>query len=332
MKKQFMRLAVVLIALTALAGTARAAQIELTFGHIQHPGHDLYKAPEHFKKLVEERTGGRVTVSTFPSSQLGTEREMAEQCIMGTLDITFGPISSWASVLNVPVLAVFELPFLYDSLETQKRVIDGMLATECEALLKGTGVRLLLTYSNGIRSPILKNKPIHTLDDLKGVKMRCAEIPLYVQTWSHLGCNIVTSPWSEVYTVVSQGVADAAEADAVGLVNVNLHEVCKYFSKIAQMGNVYAACINEDTWNRLPDDLRKIVAECAAESAAEQMRGRKQSDDEAERVMAAAGVKINDIAPAERARMREAVKPIYDEYANKYSAHDLIARLLKMTE
>lgn len=332
MRRRFMHCIAALFLCALAAGASRASEFELNYGHIQNPGHDLAVAPEYFKKIVEERTGGRVAISIFPSSQLGTAREMMEQCAMGTLDITFAGASDWASAINVPELAAFELPFLYNNLEAQKKLIDEILVAECTERLKGTGVRLLLTYSNGIRNPILKSKPIYTMDDLKGLKMRCPENPLFVDTWKYLGCNTVTSPWSEVYTVLSQGVADAAEADPVGLVNVNLQEVGKFYSRVAHMGSIYMVCINEDAWNGIPEDLQKIILECAVESETQQIKGRQKNDDIAEEALAKAGVKLNDLNEGERARMREAVKPIHDNFAKKHNLRELVDRLLALGE
>lgn len=301
--------------------------ISLEFGHIQNPGHALYIAPEQFKKLVEERTGGRVVVNIYPASQLGSAREMMEQVSMGTLDMTLADASDWASALNIPKLGVFNLPFLTDSLASQGKIIEKIIPVEAPAMLEGSGLRLLMTYSNGLRHPLIKSKPITRLEDIQGLKMRTPETKLYVDIWNCMGAHTVTSAWSEAYTILQQGVADAVEADDVGLVSMNLQEVGRYMSKIGHLPQAYMVLINEKKWNSIPEDLQKIITDCALENQKQQIADRDAMGVEAEKTIAAAGVKINEISSEERERMRAACQPIYDEYINKYGLGELIKKM-----
>jgi tripartite ATP-independent transporter DctP family solute receptor len=317
------------------SGTASAADVktyEFNFGHIQNPGHDLYVAIENFAKLVGERSNGAVKIKVFPSSQLGTEREMIEQSVMGTLDIMISDPAGWSTGLELPELGVFGLPFMYNTLETQKKIIDNVVLAEFQKRSIPKGVHPMFVYSNGIRHVITKNKPIVNMDDIKGLKMRCPENPLFVGTWRALGANTVTTPWSEVYTALSQGVCDAAEADSVGLVNTNLHEVGKYLSHTGHMGGLYITSMNEKKWQTLPKEIQDIFLQVGAESSADQIANRKKSDDVAEKTMADKGVKIIEISAAERAKMRQAVEPLYQEYAQKYGMGELIEKLLELAK
>lgn len=320
-----------IIPMFAVQADGSGSPIALEFGHIQNPGHSLAIAPEEFKAMVEERTNGKVVVNIYPSSQLGTAREMMEQVSMGTLDMTCCDTADWASSLNIPELAVFNLPFLTKNLATQATLIRTIVPEEVPAMIKGTGVRLLMTYSNGIRQPLLKHKPINSLDDIKGLKMRTAETAMYVDLWNALGASTVTSAWSEAYTLLQQGVADALEADVTGLVNQNMQEVGKYLSKIGHLGAIYCVFINEGKWNSIPEDLQKIIQEAALESQEKQLLGRQASDDKAEEVMIKAGVVINDITPEERNRMKDACRGIYEKY-EKMGLGELIDRMLALNK
>ena len=304
--------------------------IKLSFGHIQNPGHSLYIAAENFKNLVESKSGGKVVINIYPSSQLGTAREMMEQTTIGTLDMTFAATSDWAIGLNIPELSVFELPFLYANIEQQQKVIEEILPQETEKMLANSSVKLMFTYLNGIRNSLTKTKPINTIDDIKGLKMRTPESTLSVDMWKNLGAINVTSPWSDVYTVLQQGVSDAIEADAVGMVNMNLQEVGKYYSRTAHMGNIYIVCINKNKWDSIPADLQKIIQEAGMESQSTQIAGRKAEDENAEKILQDAGVVLNDVSAEERLKMREAEKTIYDEFSQKYNLGDLVQKLLSI--
>jgi C4-dicarboxylate-binding protein DctP len=302
--------------------------IELSFGHIQNPGHSLYVSTEEFKRVVEERSNGRVKITIYPSSQLGSNREMMEQCDMGTLDITFAGASDWATVTQVQELAAYELPFLYKNLDAQKSLIYDILTPEIGKYVEKTNLRPLIINTNGMRNTLSRVKPINRLEDIKGMKVRMPETALYVDTWTALGATVVTSPWSEAYTILQQGVADTVEPDTVGMVNANLHEIGKYYTRLGQMGAIYITFINKDKWNSIPPDLQQILRDAGRETAEAQINNRKAEDAVAEDVMAKAGVIANDVAPAERARMREAVKPVYDNFAQKYNLRPLVDRLL----
>lgn len=315
---------------TVDSGETGTPEVTLEFGHIQNPGHALAIAPEEFKALVEEKSEGRVAVTIYPSSQLGSAREMMEQVTMGTLDMTCCDTADWAAALSVPQLAVFNMPFLTKDLATQAELIRTIVAEEVPKMLEGTDVRLLMTYSNGIRQPLLKKGPINSLDDIKGLKMRTAETPLYVNLWNCLGASTVTSAWSEAYTILQSGVADAVEADVTGLVNQNLQEQGRYLSKIGHLGAIYCVLINEDKWNSIPADLQEIIQECALESQETQLTNRQASDDAAEKVMEDAGVIINEVSSEERNRMKDACQPIYDEYEKNYNLGELIERMLAL--
>lgn len=337
MKKKWTRILLALLCCGLLASCGGAGTCEgpepevvLDFGHIQNPGHALAVAPEEFKALVEERSEGRIQVNLYPSSQLGSAREMMEQVTMGTLDMTCCDTADWAAALSIPELAVFNMPFLTKDLDTQAELINTIVSEEVPKMLEGSGVRLLMTYSNGIRNPLLKTKPITCLEDIQGIKMRTAETPLYVDLWNCLGASTVTSAWSEAYTLLQQGVADAVEADATGLVNQNLQEQGKYFSKIGHLGAIYCVFMSEEKWDKIPADLQEIIQECALESQNTQLEERQASDDAAEKKMEEDGVQINEVSAEERERMKDACQPIYDEYAEKYDLGDLIERMLAL--
>lgn len=325
----FMAAVMCIVSLTACGQKSSNSDddvIVLEFGHFQNPGHAIYIAPEEFKELVEECTNGRVKINIYPASQLGSAREMMEQVSMGALDITVADASDWASTFNMPELGVFNLPFLSKDLESQTEIIRTIVPEEVPKMLKDSSLHLLMAYSNGIRQPLTQTKPITCLEDIKGIKIRTPETKLYVDLWNALGASTVTSAWSEAYTLLQQGVADAVEADDVGLVSQNLQEVGKYMSNIGHLGQAYLVLINEEKWNSIPVDLQQIIEECAQENMEKQLTDRQALGEEAMKTIEDAGVEINDISTEERQRMRDKCQPIYDEYMS-YGLEELIEKM-----
>jgi tripartite ATP-independent transporter DctP family solute receptor len=315
---------------TGVGEAADGDKITIRLGHIQNPGHDESSALERLVKELNEASGGRVVLEVYPSMQLGTEREMVEQVVMGTLDISMSDPGGWATGMQIPELYVFGLPFLYDSVDVQSRIINEIMMEDISKRMIPKGVRPLFCYSNGIRHIVNKVRPITKIEDLSGLKIRSPENPIFVQTWRCLGANSTTTPWGEVYTALRQNVVDAAEADPVSILNSNLHEPVKYYSRVAHLGGIHIMSINEDIWQSIPPDLQKIILDCVKANSEAQMRDRQQVEDEAEKRIADYGVIINDVSPEERGRMREAVQPMYDEYIEKYGLGDIIQRCLEI--
>ena len=338
--KKFFRMAVSLTMVAAMALTAGCARggasdsaaadgetIELKLAHIYSTNSNEDKYFNEFKNRVEEETGGAVKITIFPNSQLGSEAETMQQAVMGTVDMAFGEGSSWANAVNKPELGVFGLPYLCSDLDGQAAIMRDVVLQEGTDMMVPTGVRPLFSFSGSIRHAILATEPIYTLDDCKGVKMRVPEVSLFVDTWKNLGANPTTTPWSDVYTAISQGVVDGAEVDACTIVDSNLQEVTKYYSKTGHISTINIVAINEAKWQSIPAEYQEIILAVGAEVQEEQVEARKVADEEAVKVMEDAGVVVNELDPGEYEKMAAAQQPMYDQYATEYGLGDLIAKL-----
>ena len=164
-------------------------------------------------------------------------------------------------------------------------------------------------------------------EDIKGLKMRVPEISLYVDTWTYLGANATTTPWSEVYTAMQQGVVDGLEVDPAGLTDSNLQEVVKYMSMTNHMGVVHILCMNSDNWAKIPADLQEIFLETASEIVDWQLEERKAAVEVSLQKIRDAGVEINEIAADDWATMVASVQPMYDQYDELYGLGDLITEI-----
>ena len=219
-------------------GADSAEVIELKLAHIYSTNSNEDKYFNEFKSRVEEQTDGAVKINIFPNSQLGSEAETMQQVVLGTVDMAFGEGSSWANAVNKPELGVFGLPYLCSDLDGQAAIMRELVIQEGTDMMVPTGIRPLFSFSGSIRHAILATKPIYTLEDCKGVKMRVPEVTLFVDTWKNLGANPTTTPWGDVYTAISQGVVDGAEVDACTIVDSNLQEVSKYYSKTGHISTI----------------------------------------------------------------------------------------------
>lgn len=312
---------------TAEAPVASDEKYVIKFGHFLATNHNEHLALEELKAMVEEKTDGRLIIEIYPASQLGSERELAEMVAMGTVDMSMSDGPTWSNALNIPELAVFGLPFLYNNIDGELEAFKNVVKDSAAEYMVPAGVRPLFAFSMSVRGTMTADTPIDSLKAISGIKIRVPEITLYVDTWKNLGANATTTAWSECYTSISQGVVDGCEADPTTLVSANLQEVCKYYSETNHMGCIHICTINENKWQTIPTDLQEIFLECANQVMEKQFADRKVTDEEAIQIMKDAGVEIISVPAEETAKMVEAVQPIYDEYINTYGLGDLIAEL-----
>ena len=300
--------------------------VELSLGHIYSANHNEALAIQSLADNLAAASEGRIKMTIYPTSQLGSEREMAEMVTLGTLDMGLSDGPTWSNALNVPEMAVFGLPFLYNGIDGEAACYDAILEASAK-FMEGTGVKPLFCTTASIRGAMLATKPITCLQDVSGIKMRVPEITMYVKTWENLGANATTTAWSEAYTSISSGVVDGCEADPSTLVDANLHEVTKYFSKTNHMGTIHIISINQAKWDSIPADLQQIILDECAKVSAAQVGSRKVADAEALKKMEDGGIVINEISAEARAEMIAAEQPLYDQFATQYGLGDLIKTL-----
>lgn len=302
-----------------LTNAASAADYSLRLGSVLAPSDPLQIAAEGFRKSVAERTGGRVEVELFPSSQLGDTQDMMDQAAAGANVGTFVEASR-VSVF-VPEFNVLVTPYAFESVDELARFVESdTFAGWNEQLRNKSGLTLLsFNWYQGARHMLTK-KPIAAPADLAGVRVRTIGQPLWVETIGAMGAVATPLPWAEVYPSLQTGVIDGAEAQPAAIWGAKLYEV---ISDITLTSHIYlmSGLLVSDAWLRsLPEDLRTIVVEEAKRWGAEAL---KANVDGAEKIFAdirATGVNVTaiDVTP-----FKDAVKPVWE----KMKVADLVARV-----
>lgn len=294
----------------ALILASGAAQAEtLRFGYAQNATPTV-EAMQKFAELVEEKTGGEVTVQFFPDGQLGGEREMVEMVQGGALDMT--KVSGGLLESFAPVYGVFPMPYLFDDQDHFYRVMDD--AAIMQPIYESTrdlGFLGLTYYNSGARNFYTVNKPVETVEDLKGLKIRVLQSPTAIRMTELLGATPVAMGQAEVYTSLQQGVLDGAENNEFALTIARHAEVAKHYSEDGHSRIPDILLIGTAAMDRLTEEQRTAVTEAAKEST----EFHKSVWDAA--VEAAAqesaeqfGVTFHQV---DNAPFREAVQPMYDE-------------------
>ncbi|MCC8180883.1 MAG: TRAP transporter substrate-binding protein, partial [Planctomycetes bacterium] len=192
------KLAGLLFAGILLASLAAAAEWNIRFGHDDSDTSTYHYGLVRFKELVEERSGGRVSVEVFPSAQLGSSRDMIEGLQMGTLECAFAVTAVMSNF--VPEYNVLDAPFIFRDYQHAYRVVDGPIGQELDAIwLKKQACRIMGYMDVGYRH-IYSSRPIRTLDDLKGLKIRTMQSKLNMAVFNKLGAIATPMAGNEVFT------------------------------------------------------------------------------------------------------------------------------------
>ncbi len=288
----------------------------IKLAHVVNENDGFHIAALKFKELVEEKTEGKVTIEIYPNATLGDERTLLEGMQMGTIDmgvITNGPVANF-----VEEIAVFELPFLFGSPEEAYKVLDGPVGKELLEKLETVNLKGLAYAERGFRNLTNSKKPVNNASDIKGLKIRVMENPVYIDTFKALEANAVPMAWTETLTALQQGTIDGQENPVNVIHSFKLDETQKYLSMTR---HTYAPAIfvmSKQKFDKLPDDIQTVFEE-AAQSAAEYER--KVNAENEEKQLEELKAKGMEIVEPDLESFKEAVKVIFDKYEDKYGEY-----------
>lgn len=272
-------------------------------------------------KAVEKRTGGKVKITLYPGGALGTAKDHLDMVVGGVCDIAY-IIHSYTSG-RFPLTSVMELPLLFPNSEIGTRVLSDIH----EKYLKGenTDVKVLYMWCMAPAMIHTTKKPIHSLEDLKGLKLRTPGAS-QAAIIERIGATSLGMPISEVYSVLERGVADGATLPWEGIGPWKLQEVLKYHTVANLYSMTNGVIMNLKTWNNLSPDVQKILDEInreyvdiAAKIFDEHEKvGRKLCEDP--------GHQIYSLTPTERQRWSERILPLWDRWIADMEAKGLPGR------
>ena len=305
------------------AAPAPAETYELIIGHVYTEDSLEHAQMLKIEEVAEAKAGGALDVVIFANEQLGDEQNIAEQVVTGACDVGFSEGSVWATVVNDNKLSVFGLPFQYSGPDAAKKVTEELIRPEMNKLCEGTGIYCLGNVYSGFRHVLTVDKPILSLDDLKGLKMRVPNATVYVSMFECMGCNPTTTAFSETYQALQQGVVEGAECDLANIVQQNWHEVNNYMSYTYHLAAMNVIMINADKWASFPAEIQTAIQDAVIESEQYCFELRATADAEYLGAIEAAGVEITTLDDAVLADMRASCQPIYDEFIG-YGMSDLL--------
>ncbi len=306
--KPFLRLFSAALVASVLAGPALAADYVLKASHSAAAGEPYDIGLKAFAEKVKERSGGRVEIEIYPNNQLGSEKAVVEGILVGTVDI--GVVANGVVGNFVPQVQIFDLPFLFRDRAHMYAVMDGPVGDELKAAMEKKGLYPLAFYEAGIRH-ILTKKPVNSIEDLKGQKIRTMQVPSHIAAFKAFGANPAPMPYNELYGAIQSGVVDGAEAANSNYYAQKFYEVAPNYAQVAWTALVAEMLMSEEKLKAMPEDLQKILVEAAAESAPVERKAYADADARLLAELEKQGVKVThpDVAP-----FRKASETVYVEF------------------
>ncbi len=317
-------LAILVLSLVALPASA-ADKYVIKIANVTAPEHPLHVGFEKMASIMNERSGGRIQATAYPSGQLGNLRAISEGLQLGTIEI--GTQSPGGLASFMPLLGVLELPYLYRDNQHVYNTVDGEIGQELNELFREkTGIRILGYWMNLYRNTTNSRKAIVKPEDFKGLKIRVPETKTVMDTIAALGASPVPMPFGDVYTSLQQGVIDGQENPLSIIWASKLYEVQKYLSLTGHIYSPVTIMISDQFYNSLPEDLQKIVVEAFEEVRPEVRTMVEDQEKELLENLKNNGMEINEVDKSEFA---EYMGSIYDEFtkANGKTAGEYIERI-----
>ncbi|MDP6785841.1 MAG: TRAP transporter substrate-binding protein [Rhodospirillales bacterium] len=242
----------------SISGPATAADIVIKAGHTQNAGEPMDKALKIMSEHLEKATGGKATIKIFPSMQLGGEVEMIKQVLTGTLDIV---TPSNAPLTNfVPELKIFDMPFLFRDEAHMIKVLRGPVLQDISNIVAKRGIRLLGVFNIGVRH-IMSKKPVKSIADLKGLKIRTMQSKYHMAAFNAFGANATPISYAELYSSLQTGVVDGAEAANTNYFEKKFYEVAPHWGQVGWTILTGPIVIAEKKFASLPKDVQKALLE-----------------------------------------------------------------------
>jgi tripartite ATP-independent transporter DctP family solute receptor len=310
-----------------LPAPIQAAEKTLRFGHILSATDPMQKAAERLGEVVAKETGGALEIRVYPNSQLGGERQIMEGLMLGTIDM--GNVSVNVMQSFEPVSGITALPYLIRDFDHVFKVEDSTIGKDIDSrILAKTGVRVIGHTSTGFRVIATPVKPIQSLADFKGLKIRVPESPIMISTFKALGANPTPIPWGELYTSLQTKVVDAVESPPATLGDANIYEIAKAVSLTNHVYSGQFVLISEKVFQHLSEKQRQAILDGGRESTVwQRQEAVKQQAATLEQIQQRWNAKVY---PVDTRPLQEAVKPVYQEFSKTIGNTTLIDQILNM--
>ena len=298
-------------------GSSREDVVTINIGHVEAEDRSTHRAlVEHFKKTVEEKSKGSISVQIYANSVLGGDSELTESVAMGTLEAALPSTSVLVSYSDD--FGIMDMPYLFSSPQKAFEAMDGDLGGYFNERLEKVGIYGLGYSYNGLRSMTNSSKPIETPEDLKGLKMRVMENEVFIDFFETLGASATPMSFNELFTGLQQHTVDGQENPPSLIYASKFQEVQKYLSLTEHVNNFLGFIMNKDFYDNLTKEQQEIVQEAAQEFVNYQRKMELDDTEAYVKKLEEEGMQVNRLTDEQKTKFRQELEPMYEKYRKKY--------------
>ena len=310
--------------LTVIATGAFAR--EFRAADTQSEDYPTVQALYYMGHLIEERSGGRLQIKVFHSRQLGEEKETIEQTRVGAIDLNRTNVALIGTF--VPSMNVLAMPFLFRSIEHLQKVLDGPIGNEILASFEPYGFVGLAFYDSGARSIYNNIRPVRTLADLKGLRIRVQQSELMSDMIKALGAEPLELPYGQVLTGLATKLIDGAENNWPSFITTDHYKYAGFYTLTEHTMSPEVLVMSLKAWQSLSAEDQKTFREAAQKSSHFMREKWRDLEDRSRQQAEAAGVTI--IKDFDRKPFEAAMAPLYEKALRDPAAAQLIERIRKV--
>ncbi|MBB3062596.1 TRAP transporter substrate-binding protein [Microbulbifer rhizosphaerae] len=307
--KTLYRLAVVGLFLLLGSCGLEDSQTALKLAHTLDRQHSVHRAMEFMDERLRELSGNSMRIDIYPGGQLGSERELIELLQIGSLAMT--KVSASPMEGFVPELKIFNLPYVFRDADHFWKVLQSDLGRQLLVAGERARLRGLGYFDAGSRSFYVTDKPVHTPEDLRGMKIRVQNSQTAIKMVNTLGGAATPVSWGELYTALQQGVVSGAENNPPSFYLSKHYEVSRYYTLDEHTYVPDMLLVSTEVWKKLDPQQREWLQQAVDDAVAYQRKLWQESTRESLAAVEAAGVEV--IYP-DKQPFIDAVQPLHASY------------------
>jgi tripartite ATP-independent transporter DctP family solute receptor len=320
------RTVVLVVALWLAAASTSTVAREFRAADTQSQDYPTVQALRFMGGLIEQKTGGRLQIRIFHSRQLGEEKETIEQTRAGAIDLNRTNVALIG--IFVPAMNVLAMPFLFRSIEHLQKVLDGPIGEEILNSFEPFGFVGLTFYDSGARSIYNSVRPIRSISDVKGLRIRVQQSQLMSDMVRALGAEPIELPYGQVRTGLATKLIDGAENNWPSFVTTDHYKYAGFYTLTEHTMGPEVLVMSRKAWESLSEDDQKIFREAALKSSRFMREMWRDLETKSRRQAEDAGVTI--VTDFDRKPFEAAMTPIYAKMQSDPAAAELIERIRKV--
>lgn len=281
----------------------------IRFGYGLNEQSNQGRAAKLFAEQVEKASGGKMRVRAIGAAALGPDTQMQQALIGGAQEMMVGSTATLVGISKE--MALWDTPFLFNSAKEADALLDGPVGDKVRAKLQDKGLVGLVYWENGFRNLTNSKRPISKMEDLSGIKLRVMQNNVFLDSFKTLGTNAVPLAFSELFGALETGTVDGQENPFNTILSSKFYEVQKYLTVTNHVYSPWILLVSKKWWDGLSAAEQKVLMDAAKAS-----RDFERQDTRAEAAGAVAelkkkGMQVNELSPAEAARMRGSLTRVY---------------------